>query len=363
VKTTKRSPTLQSTAKTGKTKYWQLVAFQEDDAYYYQKVWWQEGSKSQSSAPVRVRGKNVGRANETTDLEQLLSEFDSIVQKQRDKGYSEDGSSGHNPVKPMLAHKYKDKKHKLTFPVWVQPKLDGFRMLKSPNGKVAWTRGGKEHVRECVKHLMWYTDALVVDGELMLPGNRPLQETASAAKKYWRGLSETLIYYVYDVVAPKLPFSKRYELLTELVKKAPPNVKLVVTVKVNNEQELFEAHAKITKLGFEGTIIRTDVGGYEVGHRSNSLLKLKDFQDAEFKIIGVEEGKGNYKGRAILVCETHEGNQFNVVPEGTQDYRAKLWQTRESLIGQWLTVRYQTLSKDGVPIFPVGVDFRERGEF
>jgi hypothetical protein len=52
---------------------------------------------------------------------------------------------------------------------------------------------------------------------------------------------------------------------------------------------------------YEGSIIRSADGRYEIGHRSYSLLKLKDFQDAEFKVVGVEHGKGSFEDKAILV--------------------------------------------------------------
>ena len=148
-----------------------------------------------------------------------------------------------------------------------------------------------------------------------------------------------------------------------MVKTAPKNVVLVETRLVRNEQELFEAHAHFTAEGYEGTIVRTDEGGYLVGHRSNSLLKMKDFQDAEFRVVDVEEGKGSFKGKAIFVCENDDGYRFNVTPEGTMEHRSHLWDTRDEHIGKWLTVRYQALTEDGAPQFPVGVDFREEGEF
>lgn len=358
------SPVLQSTARTGKKKYWQMVAFSEKGSFFYQKSWWQEDSKVQSSTPTEVKGKNVGRANETSPRDQLLFEFDSRVKKQRDKGYSEDGSSSHIPTKPMLANKYRDKAHLVTFPCFVQPKLDGFRMLKEGNGKIAYTRGGKEHVRECVEHLMWDTGKIIVDGELMLPGNRPLQETSRAAKKFREGVSPTLLYFVYDIININMPFATRYDFLVELWKKAPENVVLVETVEVANEKELFEAHKRFTSQGFEGTIVRSGEGGYEIGHRSSTLLKVKDFQDAEFLVVDIIEGKGSFEGKAICVCETKGGKEFKAVPEGTSEHRREIYTNRDEYIGQWLTVRFQTYSNSGTPTGnTVGVDFREDGEF
>ena len=312
------SPVLQSVARTGNKKFWQAVVYCEGNSYFYKKIWWQESkegkkSKVQESTPVEVFGKNIGRANETSAAEQAKSEFDSIVQKQRDKGYSESGSAEHIPTKPMLANKYETKKHTVEFPCFAQPKLDGFRMLKEADGTKAWTRGGKPHVPECVAHLMWDTQGNMIDGELMLPHMPPLQETSRAAKKFRPDVSPTLKYYVYDVVESELPFHLRYELLQELVKTAPENVELVETVLVNNEQELFEAHARFTARGFEGTIVRAGDGGYEIGHRSTSLLKMKDFQDAEFKISRLVSGKGSFQNKAIFICESSNGKEFNVV--------------------------------------------------
>jgi DNA ligase-1 len=210
---------------------------------------------------------------------------------------------------------------------------------------------------------MWKSEDCIIDGELLLPHMPPLQETSRAAKKFRKGISDTLEYHVYDIVDNKNPFTIRYAKLQRLSKKFPKNVKLVPTEVVNDEQELFEAHSKFVSKGYEGTIVRNFDGLYEIGHRSNSLLKLKDFQDAEFRIVDVEEGKGSFKGKAIFVCENKDGTRFNCTPEGSMEYREELYRTRKNHIGKWLTVRFQALTEDNVPQFPIGVDIREDGEF
>ena len=358
------SPVLQSQTRTGKAKFWRAAVLTNGVDVFYQKAWWQEGSKIQTSTPVQVEGKNIGRSNETTPEDQAVAEFNSIVQKQRDKGYSEDGSSDHIPTKPMLANKYRERAHKVVWPCFAQTKLDGFRMLKEGDGKAAWTRGGKPHVMECVQHLMWDTGNVMVDGELILPHMPPLQETARAAKKYRPGVSDKLIYAVYDVVEPDMPFAERYELLEKVMKNSPPNVRLVLTVEIANEEELRQRHGEFVQSGYEGAIVRSGQDGYNVGHRSNSLLKFKDFKDAEFKIIGAKDGKGSFKGKVIFICETHDGlNEFDCVPEGPMSYRAELYEDRADYIGRYLTVRYAYLSEENKPIFPIGIDFRNEGEF
>jgi DNA ligase-1 len=115
--------------------------------------------------------------------------------------------------------------------------------------------------------------------------------------------------------------------------------------------------------GYEGTMIRNPSMEYEIGKRSYSLLKLKDFVDAEYRIVDVIDGDGSDKGLAIFILETDAGNRFNCRPEGTQSNRAELYLSRKELVGKFLTVRYQELSRDGIPIFPVGVSIRVGGEF
>jgi len=203
----------------------------------------------------------------------------------------------------------------------------------------------------------------MTDGELLLPDMPLLQVTARAAKKFREEESETLMYMVYDIVEPLYSFGIRWAAVLDMAQAFPKQVKLVKTITVANEEELFKAHALFISQGYEGTIIRSGDDGYNIGHRSNSLLKLKDFEDAEFQIVRVREGKGSFKGKAVFICKTKDGYEFNVAPEGTMEHRAELYKTREDHIGKWLTVRYQDLSEDGAPQFPVGVEIREEGEF
>jgi DNA ligase-1 len=116
------------------------------------------------------------------------------------------------------------------------------------------------------------------------------------------------------------------------------------------------------KDGYEGTMIRDPQMKYEIGKRSYSLLKLKDFVDEEFKIVGFEQGNGSFEKSIIFICEAN-GSMFNVVPEGSMEYKRELWKDRNKYLNKWLTVRYFEKSKDGIPIFPVGVSVRDDGDF
>lgn len=358
------SKVLVAKTRTGKDKFWQAhVGHDSDGNWYTQSSYWQtnnDGSLStvQFSEPYKVEAKNVGKVNETSLEEQAWLEFNRSITAQVDKGYVRIGGISKIKILPMLAKKYTDYKKELPWPVFVQAKLNGQRMLF--DGDSGWSRGGKDIIPEVINHLQCDTDGMILDGELMLPGNKLLQETMKATKKYTEGLSDTLIYVVYDIVDESLGFAERYKKLSEWVSKITvPNIKLSTTHTANSETEIFRLHKQFVSDGFEGTMVRLGGTPYKIKYRCNQLLKYKDFTDAEFKIMGVEQGNGRFLGAAIFVCETEGGVAFRCMPEGTMEHRRSLYEQRDKLVGNFLTIRFQELSNDRVPLFPVGVEVRE----
>jgi len=356
---------LVSHTRTGNEKFWQAHVVSIGKQWYTQTSYWQvnkAGKKSlvQQSEPYEAYPKNVGRANETSAEEQALLEFNSMVTKQRDKGYTEVGTVSKVLPLPMLAQKFSDRGHKLLWPAWVQPKYNGQRMLF--NGSEGWSRGGKYIIPEVIAHLQCLSlGGVILDGELILPGNVLLQETMKATKKFRPGVSDQLQYIVYDIVEPDIPFTNRFQILNDIVEQLRENgpISIAPTHVVNNTADVMRWHKEFVDSGFEGTIVRDDSDGYDIGHRSNQIQKYKDFVDAEFEIVDVIEGDGRFKGAAVFVCQTDAGKQFKCTPEGTMEHRRELFETRGRHIGKLLTIRYQELSADQVPLFPIGVDVRD----
>lgn len=98
----------------------------------------QKDGKLQTTSTMVTQGKNLGKANETSIQEQCDLEAKALWQKQIDrKGYNlggegklEDGSSlfiyeNYAVPSPMLALEYDKFAHKVVFPCYIQPKLDG----------------------------------------------------------------------------------------------------------------------------------------------------------------------------------------------------------------------------------------------
>lgn len=188
----------------------------------------------------------------------------------------------------------------------------------------------------------------------------------TAIKKFRPELSPTLVYWVYDIVDPTHTFTEMFDLLLRTFPRKSgsffsDHVVITPTQKVDNPSDVLHHHGQFVIDGFEGSMVRFDLGGYDIGHRNNQLQKVKDFVDAEFEVLDITEGGGRFKGAAIFVCRATEAETFTCVPEGDMDYRRSLYENRYTILKQkpYLTVRYQELSKDGVPIFPVGVALRE----
>jgi len=367
------TPELQATNSSGRTKFWQgFVAEYGEDTVHYTTSWQELESgglsKKNRSEFTKVLGKNIGRANETTPLDQAISELESLMNKKLDEGYHEEGTESTVLPLPMLAHKFVERGKEIKYPCFVQPKLDGHRALY--DGKKFWTRKGKLYLPEVVEHLHFNTQGHIVDGEIMLPPGYTFQQTCSAIKKVNENTPK-LQYHVFDIVDTTwhAEFTQRIDCLEEILASAqidnqlPENIYIVKTILVDNEHEVAGWLSKALAKGYEGVMLRNAESLYIPGQRSVNLQKLKDFVDDEFLITGCTSGRGREDGAIIYMCKTESGDEFTVRPEGSVESRKVLFQQwksdRWSPIGQKLTVRYQNFSDTGIPRFPVGIAIRE----
>ncbi len=367
------TPALESTNSSGRKKFWQAFIAEYDGRVVHYTTAWQETasgelSKKNRSEMTKVEGKNIGRANETTPLDQAKSEVESLMNKKKDEGYHEAGVESTVLPLPMLAHKFVDRGKSLKYPCFVQPKLDGNRALF--DGKKFWTRKGKLYIPECVEHLKFDTDGMILDGEIMLPLGFTFQETTSAIKKPNKNTPK-LEYYVFDIVdGNNCTFRERLDALDLLIglgrneDVVPEQVRMVKTILCETEAEATDWLAKSLRLGYEGLILRNADGMYAVGQRSVDLQKLKTFVDQEYEIVDCVDGKGREEGAILYVCQLANGSgQFTVRPEGTISERKALWHAfcnkSDVPIGKMLTVKYQNLTDEGFPRFPVGVGVRD----
>jgi DNA ligase-1 len=333
-----------------------------------------DGKRVEESRLIR-EGKNIGKANETAPWEQAVREAQSEWNLKKDKGYRETPDSKDKPILPMLAKEYSKCRHRIKTPCHVQPKLNGVRCISSLRGGVPFmmSRGGKPvlkfaHIREEIGSLLGISkmNGVFLDGEIFKTG-MSLQVISGASRKAKDDVREdvdsAVEYHVYDCFNPKRkdwPFAERSAFLKTLIKGGKlKHIRFVETVLVKNEAEALAHYDTWLKQGFEGMMFRNSDSPYRIGHRSMDLQKHKPFVDAEFEIVGAHEGSGNDAGSVVWECITKEKRKFSAKPEGDRETRKWYWKHWKEFVGKKLTVKYQELSDDGVPIFPVGVVIRD----
>jgi DNA ligase-1 len=375
------TPLLMDKASTGKNKYWQGFVASHLMAVVTYTEYWQEGAKQQRSVPVETVGKNLGKANETTALDQAKSEIDSQAERKQKKGYKLKDAPAPTAMAvhqermlPMLALSavYPKRGHSIKWPCYVQPKLDGKRCVT--NGVEFWSREGNLQPKGCVAHLQHNTEGMLVDGELMLPHDKfSFQESMSACMDPMNPNVAQLLFFVFDLADKTLPFDERWDKLQQFLKEHPHKSWVqVATLQVATEAEAYQFYGTCTEEGFEGVMLRNSAGRYRPQYRSPDIQKLKPVDDDEFEIVGYKEASGKDAGTPVWRCKIGSqqtaasdgttgriGAEFDARPMGSIEHRRKLWKDRDKLIGKFVTVKFQgyydqkVTDKDaGKPRFP-----------
>ena len=336
----------------------------------------QMDGKKQRTEDVIKEGKNVGRSNETTPAEQALAEATSKWESKIKKGYVEDVSRAAVGEKDidggydcMLAHKFADHGHKIKYPAYIQPKLNGHRCLAIiVDGECTlWSRTRKPitSTPHIVKELenVYKTGTHELDGELYNHSYKDSFEYIASLirQEVPKPNCTDVQYHLYDQRGEG-GFADRIERLRtklhchEMTNGLLTYVKFVETLPAKDEDTMMTYFEHFLKEGYEGGMARNSNGLY-VGKRSYDLQKIKEFQDDEFPIVDCVEGRGGYAGCGIFVCKARNNELFNVKMRGPKEQLAKFLSDPSTWKGKMLTVKYQYISAYGIPIFPVGERF------
>jgi DNA ligase-1 len=313
-------------------------------------------------------GKNWGRANETTPEEQAYKQAVAMIKHRLDRKYSRtpEEAQVEKLLMPMLAKTWKG--DSLRGEWYMQPKLDGVRCLALWEGGdiILLSRSGLQyqvpHIVEALRPIMAPGDTF--DGELYIHGT-PFQNISSLARKN-RTESRVLEYHIYD--APTILgddgglFAERHQYLRAKLQAAlSGSLRCVYTTALDAAStfEILKNQSLFVKEGYEGAMLRDAKGVYRWGYRSGDLLKVKSFEDAEFRVTGFRAGVGKMANGVIFMCanDINKWQSFEVVPKGTQEERAETLQNGMSYVGKLLRVQFFGRSTDGIPRFPVGLGF------
>lgn len=367
--------TLYSKSKTGKVRYWSIAVEQQGDRVFIVRHTGEDGGKDQEFRKEITSGKNIGKKNETTRLQQAQLEAKSMWTKQVEAGCVTDKNSLDEKVNilPMLANKWEDRHKHISEPFYVQPKLDGVRMLIGRfNGKfLMLSRTGKEvkhmeHIGDEVKGLL--KEGEFLDGENYSP-NKTFEEITGLCRTSLQSSADGkdlggIKFFVFDKFNLKNlneSFEVRQNNLKTFFSKKFKNLEMVETKLLNSKKLIEYEHDKYVDQGYEGIMIRDPQGKYGLAERSNKLLKFKKFQTEEYEIVGANEGTGKDAGTVVWVCtgQSHATGTFAVRPTGSLAQRKSWYTNRGKYIGKLLTVKFQNLTEYGFPRFPVGLGIRD----
>lgn len=340
----------------GKIRVWEIFVGEEDGRNFYSVSHGQENGSLQTTKVLVDEGKNIGRANETTAKTQCISEAEALYKKQLDrKGYTDTIPSA-QPTLPMLAHKYSDYVHKINWPCAISTKIDGIRLIiEIEGGKVKCTsRTGTEilNLEHITDELLSLGKDIVLDGELY-SDDIAFEEIISIVRKTKSKdpRMPKIYFYAFDLINEKT-YHERVVALDHLLI-GLTNSKIVPWKIVKTEEELFAKHKQNVQEGEEGTMVRNLTSLYQPNKRSYDLLKLKEFIDHEFEIIGWKVGKGKFSNVPTFLLTMPDKSTFEAVPKGDEARRLEYLQEADNLIGKFATIRFFEYTADGVPRFPV----------
>ena len=355
----------------------------------------QYGGKITTQPIILVdKGKGIGKDRRTVS-EQAKLEYDSRVNKYMDKGYKklpksidlytkeeldallpEETTDSEGNLKPMLAKDFHDVATSVLEKQWwyASRKIDGVRCLMFvKDGEIhTSSRGGKNYDNSTyhitcnpkLKKFMLDNPTLILDGELYIHGYSLQTLSGLARLKKETDKCDELQYYIYDVVDTNKTFEERLEILDhikdELQLDFDPNktfedgdlqIQMVPHVKVEGWVQIKKTHDSYVKEGFEGAVIRRPDKKYGVNKRTNDMVKVKEYQDGEFKIIGFSEGLRPED--MVFVCVTEDGKEFEAKPVGPRELKHEYLERIDEIIGKMATVKYFSFSDGGTPTQPV----------
>lgn len=347
--------------------------------------------------------KNIGKKNETTAAQQAELEAEALYKFKLDRKYSTTQESAQEPLLlPMLA---KDNLKKLTFPCYVQPKLDGVRCLAFWEGDriKLISRSGREwtvpkHINEQLAEIL--PEGCMFDGELYIHG-KSCQTITSYVNKWRNEETPTIEYHIYDA-----PIIVDYQSSAELLEEEPYenrlaflrdieynvydshehyNITFVETNLASTPEEVKAFESKCVEDGYEGAIARNKDGLYIFGYRSDDLIKIKTFQDDEYEVTDCRDGVGKFEGCAVFACRNNTSISeeelqavlkerpdvkwlkhtdgllyliFECTLATTMKEKAMMFAEKDSYIGRKLTVKFQGFTDLKLPRFPTGKVFR-----
>ena len=286
-------------------------------------------------------------------------------------------------IKPMLGVNVE--LDKLTYPVYMSPKLDGIRVIIK-DGKVL-SRNGKPIPNLFIQSLLKTYHGL--DGELIVghPTHPNVFQLTTSGVMSIEGTPNVRLY-VFDCWYAEGGIDTRYNEVLKITQNSPiSNIEVVPQIIVNSLEELYKFEEECLAKGYEGVMLRYPNAKYKNGRstiKEGALLKLKRFSDSEAYVLGMEpllrnhnEAVKNALGHtersshkdnmvadsllgALHVKDIHTGVEFSIGSGFTEEQRIDIWNKQISVIGSIVKYKYFEVGVKDKPRFPVFCGFRDK---
>jgi len=289
----------------------------------------------------------------------------------------------------MLAYPFEEKRlEKWNPPYIIQPKLDGERCRAEFCGPLGYNLASSQmNYFQSVPHIIRALNKtelrLELDGELYCHGmifediHSIVSRTVNLHSNH-----EQMEFHIFDIIINESQLQRSTRLYQRIVEHLHPPLKLVPMFLAENFEDIMRCYDQLLNKGYEGIIVRNVDAPY-VRKRSTFMMKFKPKKKDVYPIKGYSvemsiEGiiKPDLLGR--LICDNGELNMpilgeyppHTKLPEGyfgvgsgpTEDKRRELWKQRETLPGNYVSVKYQHITPGkGVPRFPIYLDIVKGG--
>ena len=227
---------------------------------------------------------------------------------------------------------------------WVSEKLDGVRARW--DGEILTSRNGNRFNAP-----RWFTmgfPRVPLDGELWM-GRGTFERLSGVVRRrapndaQWR----TIRFMVFDLPSSPAAFDERLSRLREMFETIEsPHIALVEQFRVADRDALMDTLSRVVAGGGEGLMLHRGSSTYTAG-RTDDLLKLKPYDDAEAMVVGHLPGKGKFTGMlGALLVEMPDGRRFRLGTGFSMEDRRV-----PPPLGAVVTYKHFGKTRNGVPRF------------
>lgn len=272
----------------------------------------------------------------------------------------------------------------LPYPVYGSPKLDGFRCIIDRTPK---TSSMKEMPNPFVQSELSYQELHGLDGELIVgePNDPNAFNNSTGPLRRHYGEPDFYFYVFDNWVWGDQTYKERW--IDAYIQDSIPHPRVIVLYQLplQSPEHVIMYEQLCIDQGYEGAMIRTATGKYKQGratYREMNIFKRKPFADTEGIIVGFTEQMTNLNPKEVnemgltkrathkenLVGADTLGNFILKAEEWEKPFhcgggklnhaeRKKIWDDKESYLGEVVTFKYQKHGSIDAPRTPIFLRF------